>query len=66
VNHAVVLFGVTETPERYVFDAYDPNLPDEVLTVTFDRARRTFSLPPTAYFVGGPVNAYEVYCRLWR
>ncbi len=66
VNHAVVLFAVTETPAQYVFDAYDPNAPDEVLVVTFDLEHRTFSLPPTAYFVGGPVNAYEVYCRLWR
>ena len=65
VNHAVVLFAVTETPERYVFSAYDPNAPDDVLAVVFDRKLRTFSLPPTAYFVGGPVNAYEVYCRPW-
>lgn len=66
VNHAVVLFGVTESPESYRFDAYDPNAPDEVLQIAFDRRCRQFSLPPTAYFVGGPVNAYEVYCRLWR
>lgn len=66
VNHAVVLFAVAETPRRLVFRAYDPNVPDEVLEVMFDRDRREFSLPATDYFVGGAVNAYEVYCRLWR
>ena len=66
VNHAVVLFAVEETAHQLRFDAYDPNAPDEVLAVTFDRDRRQFSLPATAYFVGGPVNAYEVYCELWR
>ncbi|HTH47674.1 MAG TPA: hypothetical protein VMB21_09210 [Candidatus Limnocylindria bacterium] len=66
VNHAVVLFSVEETASRLVFQAYDPNAPDEVLEVGYDRDRRQFSLPATAYFVGGPVNAYEVYCRLWR
>ena len=66
VNHAIVLFAAEETAELIVFRAYDPNRPDEVLALKFRRATRTFELPPTAYFIGGPVNAYEVYCRPWR
>lgn len=66
VNHAVVLISATESPERIRFRAYDPNVPEEVLELEFDRQARTFRLPATSYFIGGPVNAYEVYCSALR
>lgn len=66
VNHAIVLHAVTETPAALRFLAYDPNDPDAVLEFDFDLARREFHLPATAYFIGGPVMAYEVFRNLWR
>jgi hypothetical protein len=66
VNHAIVLFDVSETAAEFRFRAYDPNAPDDVLEPVFNRERREFWLPPTAYFIGGWVRAYEVYCSLWR
>ena len=64
INHAVVLFDVTETETEIRFAAYDPNKPEKPATLTYDRARRTFSFPPNDYFIGGRVDVYEVY-RGW-
>ena len=66
LNHAVVLISATESPARIEFRAYDPNDPGTILDFVFDRVGRSFQLPPTAYFVGGAINAYEVYCGAWR
>lgn len=64
INHAVVLFDVTETDEAIVFSAYDPYEPARPVPLTFDRRRRTFRFPRNPYFIGGEVNVYEVY-RSW-
>ncbi len=66
LNHAVVLISAAENPTRIEFRAYDPNEPEAVLDLVFDRIARSFTLPSTAYFVGGSVNAYEVYCSVFR
>jgi len=64
INHAVVLFEAMETETEIQFAAYDPNKPEKPTTLTYDRARRTCTLPANDYFIGGPVNVYEVY-RGW-
>ena len=61
LNHAVLAFAAQETPEEIIFSLYDPNQPDTAQTLKFDRATRTFSLPTNHYFLGGRVDAYEVY-----
>ena len=61
INHAAVLFDVQETADRIEFAAYDPNSPEQPATLTYDRARRSFSFPTNAYFPGGRVNVYEIY-----
>jgi hypothetical protein len=61
INHAVVLFDVRETADRIEFAAYDPNSPEEPATLTYDRARRSFSFPANSYFPGGRVDVYEIY-----
>lgn len=66
INHALVAFDVRESAEGIRFHTYDPNAPDAVLDLDFDRAHRRFRLPPTEYFIGGDVEAYEVYCGLLR
>jgi len=66
LNHAIVLFEVTESASHLIFRAYDPNSPDEQVLLTYDRVRRQFSLPPLPYFIGGPISLYEVDCSFWR
>lgn len=66
INHAVVAFAVQEIETGWQFLTYDPNLPDDVLPMVFNRQQRQFSLPPNLYFIGGRVEAYEVYCGLFR
>jgi hypothetical protein len=60
INHAMVLFDARETEKEIEFIAYDPNLPAEPRTVSYDRASRTFLLAPNDYFPGGRVDVYEV------
>jgi hypothetical protein len=66
INHGVLLFAVREIPIGWEFTAYDPNSPDHPLTLTFDRSERQFRMSPTHYFIGGPVNLYEVYGDAWH
>ena len=61
INHASLLFGVTETWESILFDTYDPNAPERPVTLTYDRTTRTFSFPTNSYFPGGRVDVYEAY-----
>jgi len=65
INHAVLVYGYVETPERIRFVIYDPNAPAAPAALLYDRAKRTFFLPRNAYFRGGRVDAYEIYHRPW-
>lgn len=65
INHAVVVYSAKETASAIEFAIYDPNQPEKPGLLTFDRASRTFVLPPLAYFPGGKVSVYEIY-RNWR
>jgi hypothetical protein len=62
INHALLLFGFEESDKEIRFATYDPNDPVNPTTLTYDRAARTFQLPYNAYFPGGNVDIYEVYC----
>jgi hypothetical protein len=64
INHAAVLYGVTNTPEAILFSMYDPNYPVKPATLTFDRKTRHFNLPANTYYPGGQVNVYEIYKSL--
>jgi hypothetical protein len=65
INHAMLVFGVSETEQEFVFTVYDPNQPDRAETLKFDRASRRFLLPTNDYFPGGRVDVYDIY-RNWR
>ena len=65
LNHAILAFEATETPEGIRFLTYDPNSPDTVLELDFLSRERRFRMPSTQYFLGGAVDAYEVYCGLF-
>lgn len=64
INHTLLLFGALATPGGIEFRAYDPNVPEREIPLTFARATRTFTLPPLPYFAGGRVDVYEIY-RGW-
>ncbi len=63
INHALLLFEAQTGTNSLKFSAYDPNDPTKPLKLEFDRQRRSFVLPPTHYYPGGEVNAYQVYHR---
>jgi hypothetical protein len=62
INHGIVLFGVTASEQSIQFEAYDPNIPDHPVRLSFDRAARTFHFPPAAYWGGGALQVNEI-CR---
>jgi hypothetical protein len=64
INHAIVLFDVTETTHGWEFAAYDPNNADQPEHLTFDRATRTFFLPANAYWPSGGLDAIHI-SRSW-
>jgi hypothetical protein len=64
INHAVLVFEAHSSPERIEFLTYDPNDPMGPITITYERATKTFSLPFNAYFPGGRVDVYSIYDRL--
>lgn len=64
INHTLLLFGAQETSQAIEFHAYDPNVPERPVMLTYDRTTRTFTLPPLHYFAGGRVDVYEIY-RGW-
>ena len=62
INHALVLFAVEEDDSQVRFVTYDPYEPSAPQTLTFHRDARRFTFPRNAYFIGGGVDIYEVYC----
>ena len=65
INHAIVLIDVREKDGDLEFGAYDPYNPLKPTTLTFNRKERRFYFPANDYFIGGKVDAYEVY-HSWR
>jgi hypothetical protein len=61
INHGILLFAFKETPQEIRFDAYDPNIPANPVTLIFDRAERSFIFPRARYWAGGPVSVVEIY-----
>ena len=64
INHALLLYGVTETTNAVTFATYDPYDSTQPVALTFDRATRTFTFQRNPYFIGGQVDIYEIY-RKW-
>lgn len=62
LNHAILAFEARETSDGFRFLTYDPNSPDTVLDLDFNLRARRFRMPPTEYFLGGDIDAFEVYC----
>ncbi len=64
INHTLLAVGATGTPDAIEFHTCDPNVTEHPVTLSYDRATRTFTLPPLHYFAGGRVDVYEIY-RGW-
>jgi hypothetical protein len=64
INHAVLMFEARPTEKNIEYITYDPNEPEQPVTITFDCESRTFSMPHNAYFPGGRVDIYPIYDRL--
>ena len=64
INHAVLVYEATESPEEIQFSAYDPNTPQVPVPLVFDKRERRFSFPRNDYFIGGRVDVYEIF-RNW-
>ena len=65
INHTALVFAFEETPLDVRYDVYDPNNPDDSLSLVFDRATATFHYARTDYFPGGPAKVYEIYDGLF-
>jgi hypothetical protein len=65
INHGMILFAAAETGSGWEFSAYDPNDPAQPARLGFDRAAKTFSLPPNRYWAGGGLNVIEIYRGWW-
>jgi hypothetical protein len=63
INHGMVLFDGARTGDGVEFLAYDPNDPERPAHLTYDRERRTFSLPSNRYWRGGDLNIFEIFRR---
>ncbi len=63
INHAILIYDAREVLAGTEFIAYDPNNIEHSVALTFDRSRRTFSLPANSYFPGGRVDVYQIYHR---
>jgi len=63
INHAMVMFEAKETDKGVEFLTYDPNQPAQPVTITYDRATRTFYLPANNYYPGGRVDLYEIFYK---
>jgi len=66
INHALLAYSSRATASGISIATYDPNAPATPLELTFSLTDARFRLPSTAYYIGGWVNAYEVYCSFWR
>lgn len=63
INHGMVVFEGARTSEGAQFLAYDPNDPERPARLTYDRERRSFSLPANRYWHGGALNVFEIFRR---
>ena len=62
INHGIVLYGLTEPEQSMEFEAYDPNIPEHPVQLTYERKRRAFTFAPSKYWGGGELSVVEIFC----
>jgi hypothetical protein len=65
INHGMIVFDARDNEAGTEFTAYDPNDPATPTCLQFDRARKTFLLPPNRYWAGGALNVIQIYRNWW-
>lgn len=61
INHGITLFGFTESEAAIEFDAYDPNIPEHLVKLIYDKHHRQFTFAPNRYWGGGVLKVMEIY-----
>lgn len=61
LNHALLIYHSVTEGNTTFFHCYDPNDNAKPGLLLYHHPSRTFFLPRTPYYPGGPVNVYEVY-----
>ena len=61
INHGILLYATEESESEIEFEAYDPNIPAHPVTLSYDRASRSFHFPPASYWAGGKLSVVEVF-----
>ena len=64
MNHGVLLYDAKASGGGWEFTAYDPNLNEQPMTISYDAADRAFSVPRNKYWLGGRLKVIEIY-RNW-
>jgi hypothetical protein len=64
INHGLILATLAETESDIRFQAYDPNIPQHPVELTYRRPERTFYFPRNHYWAGGRLDVIEIY-RGW-
>jgi len=64
MNHGVLLYDVQPSAAGWDFFAYDPNVAEKPMIISYDRASRSFSAPRNKYWRGGRLKVIEIY-RNW-
>jgi hypothetical protein len=64
INHGMIVFAARDNHDGTEFCAYDPNNPAAPAMLQYDRARKTFVLPPNRYWGGGDLNVIQI-CHSW-
>lgn len=61
INHGILLFGKSRGEDAITFEGYDPNIPERPVKLNYAISNRTFQMPATHYWGGGPLNVIHVY-----
>ncbi len=61
INHALVVFDSNDTGLEIRFLVYDPNKPSSPVALIYDKGRREFRFDRNEYYVGGPVDVYQIF-----
>jgi hypothetical protein len=63
INHGLALYRFAETDQAIEFDAYDPNLPSQPVSLVYEKKRRAFTFAPNIYWGGGTLSVMEIFCE---
>jgi hypothetical protein len=63
INHGIVLYDFTESGQAIEFTAYDPNIPEHSVKLTYEKQRRVFTFAPNIYWGGGVLSVTEIFCK---